>query len=309
MPFVHLHGHSTFSFLEAIGKPQDIIKKAQALGMEAIALTDYYWTYGAIKLYLSAKEAWIKPIIWAELGFTLDIKNTSNPNWLGNIVLLAQTTQGYQALITLVSHAHLHGMIWGKPTIDLSMLQEHAKDIISIAWSPDSRIGKMILADEPLTKIQEITKNLQHILGEDYVYYEIMMQDYNDMPELQKIHEKLLSSTIPCVMTTNYFYLNEEDKSAREVTLAIKDGKKIFDETRRKPKGKFHIMSEEEIRTIAKNNGLPDTTIEQLLQNTYNIAKNTNIDIQINQVLFPNYEPSEDIIAMYEQYKNHLLEQ
>jgi hypothetical protein len=29
--FAHLHGHSTFSFLEAIGKPKQIIAKAKSL--------------------------------------------------------------------------------------------------------------------------------------------------------------------------------------------------------------------------------------------------------------------------------------
>jgi DNA polymerase III alpha subunit len=29
--YIPLHGHSTFSFLEAIGKPKDIVKKAKEL--------------------------------------------------------------------------------------------------------------------------------------------------------------------------------------------------------------------------------------------------------------------------------------
>gem|GEM_PF-1799902 len=29
--FVHLHGYSTYSFLEAIGKPKDIVKNAKSL--------------------------------------------------------------------------------------------------------------------------------------------------------------------------------------------------------------------------------------------------------------------------------------
>jgi len=31
MSFIHLHGHSTFSFLEAIGKPAAIVNKAKEL--------------------------------------------------------------------------------------------------------------------------------------------------------------------------------------------------------------------------------------------------------------------------------------
>jgi DNA polymerase III alpha subunit len=61
--FTHVHGHSTFSFLEAIGKPTAIVAKAKELGMNAIAITDYNGMFGAIKLFQAAKNAGIKPII------------------------------------------------------------------------------------------------------------------------------------------------------------------------------------------------------------------------------------------------------
>ena len=63
MSFIHLHGHSTFSFLEAIGKPAAIVNKAKELEMNAIAITDYNGMYGMVKFYQTAKDAGIKPII------------------------------------------------------------------------------------------------------------------------------------------------------------------------------------------------------------------------------------------------------
>ena len=56
MEFTHLHGHSTFSFLEAIWTPKKIIQKAKELGFENIALTDLGGMYGAIAFYDSARE-------------------------------------------------------------------------------------------------------------------------------------------------------------------------------------------------------------------------------------------------------------
>ncbi|MEI7919516.1 MAG: PHP domain-containing protein [bacterium] len=63
MAFTHLHGHSTFSFLEAIGKPANIISTAKELGMDAIAITDYNGMYGMVKFYQATKDTGIKPII------------------------------------------------------------------------------------------------------------------------------------------------------------------------------------------------------------------------------------------------------
>lgn len=54
--YIHLHGHSSFSFLEAIGKPNKILARAKELGMTSIAITDYNGLYGAIKLLQYAKD-------------------------------------------------------------------------------------------------------------------------------------------------------------------------------------------------------------------------------------------------------------
>lgn len=91
--FTHLHGHSSFSFLEAIGRPPKIIAKAKELGMNAIAITDYNGMYGCIRFYQAAKAEDIKPIIGVELGFVLDINSVIPTNQIGNIVLLAENKQ------------------------------------------------------------------------------------------------------------------------------------------------------------------------------------------------------------------------
>ncbi len=122
MSFVHLHGHSTFSFLEAIGKPATIIKKAKELDMKAIAITDYNGMYGMVKFYQLAKEAGIKPIIGVEVGFVMDISTQIPDQHIGNIVIIAKTKEGYQSLMELTSFANKEG-VKGKPKIDLQALK------------------------------------------------------------------------------------------------------------------------------------------------------------------------------------------
>jgi len=86
--------------------------------------------------------------------------------------------------------------------------------------------------------------------------------------------------------------------------LAIKDGLKIYDESRRKPKGQFHIMTEEEIRTILETNGFEKSLINQLIQTNEKIADSITTAIDLNQTLFPNYETPEDVRALYEEYQD-----
>jgi len=122
MAFTHLHGHSTFSFLEAIGKPIAIVNKAKELGMDAIGITDYNGMYGMVRFYQIAKDAGIKPIIGVEIGFVMDINSQIPDQHIGNIVIIAKSKEGYQSLMELTSLANKQD-IKGKPKIDLQTLK------------------------------------------------------------------------------------------------------------------------------------------------------------------------------------------
>lgn len=310
MSFVHLHGHSTFSFLEAIGKPANIIAKAKELWMNAIAITDYSGMYGMVKFYQATKDTGIKPIIWVEVGFILDNNSQVPTQQVGNIVILAKDKEGYQSLMELTSFANKEG-IKGKPKIDIQALKEFWKNIICFFGGTNSRIGKMIALDEKESKMIEIIHLLQETIGKENVYLEIIAQDYNETAEQKKVNDILLALAekehIACVVNNNYCYPAKEDKEAREVALAIKDGLKIYDENRRKPKGQFHIMSEEEIRNILESNGMEKEKIQQLIETNNTIAEHIHTEIELNQSLFPNYETPDEIKKLYEENNANLV--
>jgi len=55
MNFVHLHIHSHYSLLDGLAKIDDLIAKAKATNMKALALTDHGVMYGAIEFYQKCK--------------------------------------------------------------------------------------------------------------------------------------------------------------------------------------------------------------------------------------------------------------
>jgi len=309
MSFVHLHWHSTFSFLEAIGKPNKIVAKAKSLGMNAIGITDYNGMYSAIKFYQIAKDEWIKPIIGIETWFVMDINSHFTPNQVGNIILIAKNKEWYQNLMILTSFADKEG-IAGKPKIDINALKTYGSGIIAIMWWAESRIAKMMQTDNQESKIQEILCMIQGAVWTENVYLDIIAQDYNIMPGLKKINDQILDLgkklNLTLVVHNNYFYPSKDDKEAREVALAIRDGKKMYDEDRRKPKGEYHIMSEEEIRWILKSNELDENFIDEMITNNTAVAESIVTEIELNQALFPNYDTPDDIKEIYEQAKDVL---
>ncbi len=64
--FTHLHCHGAHSFLDGASGIGDLVARAAALGMEALALTDTNGLYGAVPFCLAARAAGVRPIVGAE---------------------------------------------------------------------------------------------------------------------------------------------------------------------------------------------------------------------------------------------------
>src|SRR3954463_13167450 len=98
MPYVELHCHSTFSFLDGASHPIELIGTAAEQGHRALALTDHDGLYGSMELAQAANPLGIKPITGAEL--TLDDGH--------HLTLLCEDAVGYRNLCKLITKAHAH---------------------------------------------------------------------------------------------------------------------------------------------------------------------------------------------------------
>lgn len=160
--YIPLHGHSTFSFLEAISHPKNIVKKVKEMGLPAIAITDYTGMYGIPAFYLAAKDEGLKAIVGVELGFVQHLEGSYLAKNIGNICLIAMTDEGYYNLMKLVSFANQEGLA-DKPKIDFEKLKEWSEGILVFYGGADSRMGKMLISGEKEEKILELHQNIQSI--------------------------------------------------------------------------------------------------------------------------------------------------
>ena len=55
-PYVELHCHSAFSFLDGVSLPDELIQRAAELGHTALALTDHNSVSGSMELAQAAGE-------------------------------------------------------------------------------------------------------------------------------------------------------------------------------------------------------------------------------------------------------------
>ena len=69
-PYVELHCHSSFSFLDGASSPLDLATRAAELGYPALALTDHGNMFGAVEFYKECEKNGVKPIIGTEAYVT-----------------------------------------------------------------------------------------------------------------------------------------------------------------------------------------------------------------------------------------------
>lgn len=310
MEFTHLHGHSTYSFLEAIWTPKQLVEKCKFLWFSAIGMTDLFSMYWAIKLYESCNDAWITPIIWTELWFVLNMTWYNKVEDIWNICLLAKNVEWYQNLMKIVSVANEEWIVW-KPKIDVNVLEKFHDGVLAFMWWEESWIGKMILRSDSDDKIIELIWMLRDKLWDENVYFEIVAQDEKTNLNLKKVNNKVLDFAKKLglwVITWNiYNYIEKDDKNAREMALAIKDNKRMFDSDRRKPIWDYYLMTWDEIKSILLENGYLENDVDNWIATNNKIAAWVDIKINMWQWLFPKYQTPDDIKEVYDNIKDSLI--
>lgn len=98
-PFVHLHVHTPYSFLDGASDIEALVRRAAELGMPALAMTDHDGVAAAVKFSAQCAAYGIRPILGAEI--TLEDGS--------HLTLLAKSRHGYARLCTLISSSYTIG--------------------------------------------------------------------------------------------------------------------------------------------------------------------------------------------------------
>ena len=67
--YAELHVASAFSFLEGASQPEDLVERAAALELPAVALVDRMGVYGSPRFHKAASEAGIRPLVGSTVVF------------------------------------------------------------------------------------------------------------------------------------------------------------------------------------------------------------------------------------------------
>ncbi|CAN5206446.1 MAG: error-prone DNA polymerase [Nocardioides sp.] len=128
VPYVELHAHSHFSFLDGASSPAALAREAIRLGLTGLAITDHDGFYAAPYLAEAGQAAAaagspLLTVYGAELSLDLTRPQAGNPDPEGrHLLVLARGVDGYRRLAGVMTEAHLRGGEKGKPVYDLGEL-------------------------------------------------------------------------------------------------------------------------------------------------------------------------------------------
>lgn len=289
--FIHLRIHSDFSMVDGLSKVPPLVKKVAAMGMPAMALTDFTNLCGLVKFYSTAHNCGVKPIIGAD--FTLQSEEFGDE--LTKLILLAKNNVGYKNLTLLISKAYLRGHVQHQPVIDKAWLVEHAEGLIVLSGGKSGEVGRALLKGNQQQVERCIEFYQTHFA--DHFYLELIRTGRAD--EESYLHFALDVAEqydLPVVATNEVVFITEESFEAHEIRVAIHDGYTLEDP--RRPKNyspKQYLRSEAEMCELFAD-------IPEALANSVEIAKRCNVTVRLGEYFLPNFPTGgmaiEDFLVM-----------
>jgi error-prone DNA polymerase len=136
-PYVELHAHSAYSFLDGASLPEELAARAAELGYDALALTDHDGVYGSLEFAHAAKHFGVRPITGAEVTL----------NGGAHVTLLCETQRGYSNLCRILTHAHAGTRVPGRERdllpaeTTVEVLVEHAEGLVALSGCARQGLG------------------------------------------------------------------------------------------------------------------------------------------------------------------------
>ena len=320
-PYVELHVHSGFSFLDGASHPEELVLRARELGYPALALTDHNGLYGSMEFARVAREVNIQPITGAELSIDpvtvpglaglerleglrgpVDVRAVSpggrpippdgeavSPDVGFHVTLLAETPKGYANLCRLLTRAHMEAKDRRTPLLPFPALldPERTEGIILLTGCRRSPLWAAL--QDSVATGEALLRGLVDAFGPWNVFVELQENavkgDRRRNRQLAHLADRMV---VPVVATGNVHYHRKERHRLQDVLVAIRN-RTTLDNAHpvRRPNALFALATPEEVGYRFRSR--PDA-----LSNTLRIARRcAAFDITKDLAYeFPDFEGS-----------------
>ncbi len=261
---IPLHVHSYYSLMEGAASVEGIIEKAKNFFLPAVALTDTNGMYGLIEFSKKASEAKIKPLFGAYIDDPSDLSAglyTDCMQACKNIyaLFIAKNLEGYGDLCKIITSRKL-------------------KDDFSLIKLLQNNFPNLFI----ITSSLELLKNIpvrKNIFAEL-----IALKKWNN--KTRDLYEYARLNKISCVASNPIYFLNREDHILHKVLKTVSK-RRTFENisTDELADEEFYFKNPNKLMYLWRS--LPEA-----IGNTYYIAENCNVDLELGEYKFPSLHNS-----------------
>ena len=259
--FVHLHVHTQYSILDGASAIKPLIKRAKALGMPSLAITDHGNMFGVKEFHDAAVKEGVKPILGCEVyvatGSRFD-KKRGREDRGHHLILLAKNLTGYHNLAKMVSYAFTEGYYY-HPRVDKELLRTYHEGIICCSACLGGELPQAIMHGG-FDKAEAVVREFKEIFGDDY-YLEMQLHRSGDprrdadVYENQKrvnavILELAAKHNVKYIASNDAHFIMADDAEAHDRLICLNTGKDLDDPTRMRYTGQEYLKSEQEMAEL-----------------------------------------------------------
>jgi DNA polymerase III subunit alpha len=283
--------HSEYSVNDGIVRIEEVAKRAAADGMPALALTDQANVFGMVKFYRAARADGVKPIIGADCW----IENEAERDKPARLLLLCASREGYGRLCELLSRAWLENQHRGRGLIARAWLEENAGGLIALSGFLAGELAAPLLSDHA-EAAERIARRWAEVFAGRY-YIEVQRAGQTNGEALLARSIALASRLrLPAVATHPVQFLQPEDFKAHEARVCIAQGSLLGDRRRaRSFTPEQYFKSQEEMGRLFAD-------APQLLDNSIEIARRCNLEIELGMTRLPAF-PTPEGMALDEHLR------
>ena len=267
--YAELHCHSGFSLLDGASNPEDLLARAAALGMSAVALTDHDDLGGAVRWAEAGTEHGVAAII----GVELTIRPQPDPRSPGapvrpcvcasvhpyarasvrpcvgalpsHLTILAMTDAGYRNLSRLVTLARSGDR--GAPAVTWDDVARHAEGLFCLTGCPHGEVPQLLARGDEAAARKRLGWLAEVFLGNVAVecWDHALADERAVVPDLIALAGAL---DLPWLVTNDVHYATPKSRLVHDVLTCLRHGTTLDEAgTLLRPNGEWYLRRPERI--------------------------------------------------------------
>jgi error-prone DNA polymerase len=289
--YVELHAASAFSFLEGASSPEQLIERAAALEMPAMALLDRNGVYGSARFHTSAKRNAIHAHVGAKIAVSSFGSRLTPPIWLphqykpepARLPLLCESREGYQNLCQLITQFKMRETTKKEGAATFDDLEQYASGLVCMTGGSEGPLAAALTRGGEEAG-REAVERLMRIFGGKNVYVELQRHREREEEWRNQAAIRIAKSLkLPVIATNGVRYATAYDREVLDLFTAIRHHVEL-DQA-----GRLLAMNSQRHLRPAREMAALFRDIPAAIENTIDLSSRLKFELSDLGYEFPHY--------------------